>query len=343
MENETIENNHTLTNPETEEKTTHCLNCGTDYQGNYCPECGQKAKTRRLSMHNIMDSIVSVFFSRDNKTVRTCWELIVRPGIVARNFILGQRGRYNAPMPLLVLLVALYSIVVHFMPEAAAPYSSIEIKYTYIANETTTVATEGQDSLQVTIAPDEVTEIISIWDPKILEHFDLDTVVLLAVQEIMGNIVYHVVLSSLLCALPYYWVFRRRKLLRPDGQELPLNASEHFFALFYLACICIMFAFLSLPLNFIPGFTQPLNVILAILPTVIGFYMYRQLLNLSWTRSIWLNLLASFLTLVLIALCLFLLIEGTEYCQQLLADDNKKISTNTDFHIDFSSLKELFR
>jgi len=335
MESETLETSNSLTNPETEEKNIHCLNCGTDYQGHYCPECGQKAKTRRLSMRNIMDGIVSVFFSRDNKTVRTCWELIVRPGIVARNFILGQRGRYNAPMPLLVLLVAIYSVVVHFMPDAASPYSSIQIKITSTVSETTAVSADGQDSLQVTSSPQEVTEIVSIWDPKILDHLEFDAVVLLAIQEIMGNIVYHVVFSSLLCAIPYYWVFRRRKLLRPDGQELPLNTAEHFFALFYLACIGIMLAFVSLPLNFIPGFTERLNLILAIMPTVVGCYLYRQLLNLSWARSIWLNLLASLLTLAVIALFLFLLIEGSEYIQRLFASDNTKISTNSDFSIGF--------
>jgi len=317
---------------ETEEKTTHCLNCGADYHGNYCPECGQKAKTRRLSMRNILDGIISVFISRDNKTVRTCKELIMRPGIVARNFILGQRGRYNAPMPLLVLLVAIYSIVVHFMPDAATPFSSFKIE----VKHTTEVVEEGVDSLGVASEPqEEVTEIISIWNPKVLEYFDLEVVILLAIQEIMSNIVYHVVLSSLLCAIPYWLVFRRRKLLRPDGQELPLNTAEHFFSLFYLACIGIMLAFVSLPLNFIPGVTERLNIVLAILPTVIGFYMYRQLLNLSWGRSIWLNLIASLLTIALIALFLYLVIEGSVYIQQLLSDDNTKIRTNSGFHIDF--------
>lgn len=273
----------------------HCLNCGTDYEGNFCPECGQKSDTKRLSLSSVFSLIAAVFTKRDNKTLRTCRELIMQPGIVAREFILGRRGRYNAPMPLLIALVALFSIAVHYMPDAASPINTVQIE----VSSTVTSSTDG--------AEEEVKKIITLSDPEIFEYLDFDVIVLLAIQEILGNIVYRTILSSIFCALPFWLIFRRSRLQRPDGQLLSLNLAEHFFALFYLACISMMLAFICLPLNFVPGMTNRLNIILGIIPTLIGIYMYRQMLSLSWLRSIWLNLLASCLTITLIFLAAYLL------------------------------------
>lgn len=35
--------NEIRTEIQSETKTTKCLNCGTEFEGKYCPECGQDA------------------------------------------------------------------------------------------------------------------------------------------------------------------------------------------------------------------------------------------------------------------------------------------------------------
>ena len=38
--------------------TQHCLNCGNDFHGAYCPRCGQSHTTQRITWHNFWRTFV---------------------------------------------------------------------------------------------------------------------------------------------------------------------------------------------------------------------------------------------------------------------------------------------
>ena len=59
-----------------------CLNCGNRFKGNFCPHCGQSAKTRRLKLREMMTNAVAPFLGGDSRFVRSCRDLLVRPGII---------------------------------------------------------------------------------------------------------------------------------------------------------------------------------------------------------------------------------------------------------------------
>ncbi|MBR2114581.1 MAG: DUF3667 domain-containing protein [Prevotella sp.] len=90
----------------------HCCNtCGEEYQGNYCPQCGQSARIGRYSFKNALLLFLDVWGMGNRGMFRTLRDLILRPGYLIRDYISGMQMAYFPPFKLLFLLTALLLIV----------------------------------------------------------------------------------------------------------------------------------------------------------------------------------------------------------------------------------------
>lgn len=89
---------------------TNCLNCATllTADDNYCPTCGQKTDTHRLSMKHIWHEVGHAITHADVGILYTLRELALRPGIVAREYIQGKRKKYYNPFSLLIIILGIY-------------------------------------------------------------------------------------------------------------------------------------------------------------------------------------------------------------------------------------------
>lgn len=88
-----------------------CRTCGEEYQGNYCPQCGQPAKIGRYSFKNAILLFLDVWGMGNRGMFRTLRDLILRPGYLIRDYISGMQMAYFPPFKLLFLLTALLLIV----------------------------------------------------------------------------------------------------------------------------------------------------------------------------------------------------------------------------------------
>jgi hypothetical protein len=84
-----------------------CLNCGAELRGAYCSECGQRARTARVTFPRLLRDFVDHVASVDSKLVRTFRALVRRPGAFVRDFLLGKRAGFARPLPYYLLVVAL--------------------------------------------------------------------------------------------------------------------------------------------------------------------------------------------------------------------------------------------
>jgi hypothetical protein len=87
-----------------------CRNCGVPIDSAYCGACGQKA-ARRLSHRTFLKEVwerVRVF---EWQLLSTALRLLVSPGKVAREFVLGRRSANMHPLKLLVALVAVLVLI----------------------------------------------------------------------------------------------------------------------------------------------------------------------------------------------------------------------------------------
>jgi hypothetical protein len=76
------------------------LNCGSSLNNGYkfCPTCGQKANTHRLNLHEIGHDALHYVTHADKGIFHLLRELIIRPGLVAREYIAGKRVKYFKPV-----------------------------------------------------------------------------------------------------------------------------------------------------------------------------------------------------------------------------------------------------
>ncbi len=89
-----------------------CKNCGKHYIGYFCPQCGQKRNTRRLSFLNMIEDALSLLTNFDNGILRSITELLWRPGYMVRDYIEGKRKDYMKPLSLLFCLSTFYYVFV---------------------------------------------------------------------------------------------------------------------------------------------------------------------------------------------------------------------------------------
>ena len=97
--------------PQPERKTTKCLNCGTEFERNFCPECGQSADTGRFTMRFIFENLIAAFTSKDGGLWFTLKNLFSRPGAMMVEILNGKRKRYFSPFPLLFFALTIYILL----------------------------------------------------------------------------------------------------------------------------------------------------------------------------------------------------------------------------------------
>ncbi|WP_128543051.1 DUF3667 domain-containing protein [Larkinella soli] len=87
-----------------------CPNCrtGLESEYNYCPACGQTTHLHRFNLHHIFHEVFHALTHADKGVIHLVKELTIRPGVVAREYILeGKRKKYFNPFTFLVLIVGL--------------------------------------------------------------------------------------------------------------------------------------------------------------------------------------------------------------------------------------------
>lgn len=91
-----------------------CLNCHTEYEGHYCPECGQSAKTSRFTVKSALSNTLDVWGMGSRSLPRTIWHLLIRPGQMIGDYLDGKRMPYFPPVKMLFVLCVFYALITSF-------------------------------------------------------------------------------------------------------------------------------------------------------------------------------------------------------------------------------------
>ncbi len=81
------------------------------FEGNFCPNCGQKPNSGRLIFRESMRDVLEHYFDFDTPLFRTFTGLFKNPGIVIKEYIFGKRKSYAHPLRYFILTLAVYLIV----------------------------------------------------------------------------------------------------------------------------------------------------------------------------------------------------------------------------------------
>jgi len=233
-----------------------CRHCGHEYVGRFCPNCGQKASTKRFTLGGIVDETFEMLTNFDHSFIRTMVELFYRPGYMIRNYLEGHRVCYFKPMQLLAFMTTLY-LAVTYITEFDA-----ENAFHFSAN------IEGED---VSNAADKLKETpggnFSGWLRKIAE----------AIRE---NELLSTLGAVIMFAIPARICFRRT----PYGKKM--NLTEHIYARMYMSCQALIVKTILLPFDKL-GLDKVMDFSMVLI-AILTVWDYAQLMDIKMKKSMWL-------------------------------------------------------
>lgn len=93
-----------------------CLNCASELVGQYCSNCGQRARSRLISIWELIRDAFGDLFELDSRLWQTIIPLLFRPGRLTRDYLLGRRARYMPPFRTYLVLSVVFFLVAFFDP-----------------------------------------------------------------------------------------------------------------------------------------------------------------------------------------------------------------------------------
>ncbi len=277
------------------EEQHECATCGTHYEGNYCPRCGQSARIGRYSFKKAILLFLDVWGLGNRGMFRSIRDLILRPGYMIRDYLRGMQMAYFPPFKMFFLLLALWLVV----------DSGLNIQFVNRdkQNEKETEQIFSRLKPKVTMSEDEKvdekkTGILFTKEEKekmFNQEYERRS------GEVGDWIEQHssllVLAGLLLFSLPLYLLFRRSPSI-PD-----LRLSECFVAMVYITDMILIYGIIPSLLCFSVKaeiYYDLLILLLAIIPI-------KQLSGYSYFSTIW-RLLAAFIPFAI--MCMILLIAG---------------------------------
>ena len=241
----------------------NCATCGTHYQGNYCPRCGQSAAIGRYSAKKAFLLFLDVWGLGNRGMFRSLRDLLFRPGYMIRDYLQGMQMAYFPPFKMFFLLAALEILVLSGLNiQGNNSIRSSQASFEVGLEQASVQGDQAEDA--VTKAPDDGTEQKSeeeLAQEQIKQKVDKRFMQLVknAVDWFYANQTLVSLIALLLISGPLYLVFRHSPAI-PD-----IRFSEFFVAMVY---ITNMRTFLSIVFSFlcIGGIVELLIYLLAIIP-----------------------------------------------------------------------------
>lgn len=254
-------------------ETHKCLGCGKEYQGNYCPNCGQSHRVGRLTTKRLLTETLPDILNMETQFGRTCIALFRRPGQMIMDYIRGNRVQYHKPIPMLFVLASALIVISHLC-------------------QVDTVHVFHPEIYRLNLSGREV-----VWCN---EGSFLDTLIRL-LHSIYWNEAWSTLVSITLFAWPLKHVFRKTEVGRS------LNLAECFFIMLFLNCQSLIVKILQIPLNYVCSFSEFTSGIfddgnIDLICAILWLWSFMQIFGTSRKRTLWNYIKAYVLMYVLIIL-----------------------------------------
>ncbi|MDO4496548.1 MAG: DUF3667 domain-containing protein [Bacteroidales bacterium] len=252
--------------PEEMEETV-CMNCDTHFHGNYCPNCGQAAKTHRLSFMGVIRDVLQLIGDLDSRSIRTCLELFYRPGHMIREYVLdGKRAPYLKPISMLFFLSTIY-IVMRFLLFPKFPLNGDEVANGVVLD----LASGLNDGLNNEDVP------LPQWIQETgnSAYFALKKVTIFLYENKGAR----TLAGLLLMLIPYKFIYKKTEI----GEKM--NLMEYFYLICFMGCLGLLISIMLMPYMWLTnqGFTESSNLYDS--NFLVDVWVTRQFFCLSWKES----------------------------------------------------------
>lgn len=291
-----------------------CLNCGNEFEGAYCPVCGQSAKVRKLTMAALFEGLMGALFSFDRGIWRTIGHLFSKPGTMISEYISGKRARYVNPFSLLVILTTVFAIEAFFVGDAEKSGGGLNLGPTQIEISSEKKAeddgvSEVADTSGTTYTLDE-NVILSRF--QVVKDFARKSRL---IQGIYGwaknNKMFYTIITIPLLALCTRIAFRKKKRRENEDERPFYNYAECLCAMAYFSCQLLCISIVTMPFNPTDASTNGFTDVGALVMIIFLAWDFIGIYNLTKRRALAKSfgvILLNYSFIVLIAIILIALI-----------------------------------
>ncbi|MBR2777473.1 MAG: DUF3667 domain-containing protein [Prevotella sp.] len=260
-----------------------CATCGTHFEGNYCPRCGQSARIGRYSFKKAFLLFLDVWGIGNRGMFRSLRDLILRPGYMIRDYLRGMQMAYFPPFKLFFLLIALWLLV-----DTGMNIQGIN-RDKQNKQETEEILTQ--------VVPKNMTQEEDEKDKE------FDAKVSGRINTFIETHSSAVILASLLLfSLPLYLLFRHSPAI-PD-----LRFSECFVAMVYITDMIIIYYIIPSLLCF----SVKAEIVYDLLAILLVIIPIKQLSGYNYWSTFW-RLLAALIPFVIVWVLTISLVTVTMY------------------------------
>ncbi len=94
-----------------ERRGKDCLNCNAEVQGRYCHVCGQENIEPKESVWDLISHFFRDITHFDGKFFSTVKYLVIRPGFLSREYMIGRRASYVNPIRMYIFTSAFFFLI----------------------------------------------------------------------------------------------------------------------------------------------------------------------------------------------------------------------------------------
>ncbi|CAL2093796.1 DUF3667 domain-containing protein [Tenacibaculum sp. 190524A05c] len=91
-----------------------CISCGYDHDEKFCPNCGEKRDTQKITFGSTIESTFATITNMDKGFLYNIKNLTIRPKTTIEEYIRGKRKGIFNPVSFLILSITAYLIVEAF-------------------------------------------------------------------------------------------------------------------------------------------------------------------------------------------------------------------------------------
>lgn len=92
--------------------TLICKNCSSHYRGNFCSQCGQSAKVKKINASYFLHDIPHSIFHIDSGFFYTLKALITKPGFALKEYLSGKRVKHFRPFGFVVIMSSICTLLI---------------------------------------------------------------------------------------------------------------------------------------------------------------------------------------------------------------------------------------
>ena len=87
-----------------------CISCNEEHDGNFCPNCGEKAQVPKITFRSILNDAARTVTNMDKGFLFNIKNLFFAPKTVVIDYLQGKRKKIFNPISFLIISVTIYII-----------------------------------------------------------------------------------------------------------------------------------------------------------------------------------------------------------------------------------------